>query len=243
MRVVLIESGKRVLSNFDEELSSYTLTALQEMGVEIEFGQPVTGVDADGVTFGEQHLAAKTVIWGAGVGASPVAKWLGVEGDKAGRVSVEPDLSLPSDPSIYVIGDASSIMQDNGKPVPGVAPAAKQQGKHVARVITARLAGDTAPLSFRYAHAGDLATIGKSRAVIDFGWIKLKGWPAWWAWGLSHIYFLVEVKTRIFVTLSWLWIYLTGQRSARLITHGMATDKKPLDEVDEPTSAPPVRSS
>jgi NADH dehydrogenase len=157
-------------------------------------------------------------------------------------VTVDPDLSVPGLKNVYVIGDAASVVQENGKPVPGVAPAAKQQGEHVARVITARLGGDTAALPFRYKHAGDLATIGKRKAVIDFGRIKLKGNLAWWAWGISHIYFLVEVKTRIIVTLSWLWIYLTGQRSSRLITHGEATSKKPLAEIEKPVSAPPVQS-
>src|SRR5690606_38361817 len=136
-------------------------------------------------------------------------------------------------PEIHVIGDAASIVDDDGRPVPGVAPAAKQQGKHVARVIRRRLAGDTGALPFHYAHAGDLATIGKRSAVIDFGRVKLHGWLAWWVWGFAHIYFLVETRTRIFITLSWLWIYLTGQRSARLITHGNAASDKPLEEVDE----------
>lgn len=233
LRVVIIEGGKRVLANFDETLSDYTLKALHEMGVETQFGAPVTLIDADGVTFGSQRLATKTIIWGAGVAASPVAQWLGIEGDKAGRIKVLPDLSVPGLSGIYVIGDAASIEQD-GKPVPGVAPAAKQQGKHVAQVIRHRLEGGAGiGPAFRYKHAGDLATIGKSSAVIDFGWLRLKGWLAWWIWGFAHIYFLVETRTRIIITMSWLWIYLTGNRSARLITHGMAPAKKPLEEVEK----------
>jgi NADH:ubiquinone reductase (H+-translocating) len=233
LRVVLIEAGPKVLGNFDEELSAYAERSLTEMGVEVELGAPVTAIDADGVSFGDKRVFSKTIIWGAGVAASPVAKWLGIEGDRAGRVKVEPDLSVPGHPDVYVIGDAASILRDNGKPVPGVAPAAKQQGRHVARVITQKLSGSRETLPFRYKHDGDLATIGKSSAVIDFGWMKLKGWPAWWVWGLAHIYFLVETRTRIFITLSWLWIYLTGNRSSRLITHGMAPHPKPLDEVDK----------
>ena len=233
LRVVLIEGADRVLLNFEPELSAYTQRAMEKMGVEVELGQMVSEIDADGVSFGDKRIETKTIIWAAGVAASPVAKWLGIEGDKAGRVKVGPDLSLPGHPEIFVIGDAASITRDNGKPVPGVAPAAKQAGQHVARVITRRLAGDHTQLPFRYNHAGDLATIGKSSAVIDFGWTKLKGWFAWWVWGIAHIYFLVETRTRIFITMSWLWIYLTGQRSSRLITHGMAPEKKPLEEVDE----------
>ncbi len=233
LRVVLIEGGERLLANFEPSLSAYTRDALERMGVEVELGQMVTGIDADGVSFGEKCIAAKTVIWAAGVAASPVAKWLGIEGDKAGRVKVEPDLSVPGLPDVFVIGDAASALRDDGKPVPGVAPAAKQMGRHVAHVIRRRLAGDRQPTPFHYKHAGDLATVGKSSAVIDFGSIKLKGWFAWWVWGLAHIYFLVETRTRIFITMSWLWIYLTGHRSARLITHGDAPTSVPLDEVDE----------
>ncbi|QYO77979.1 NAD(P)/FAD-dependent oxidoreductase [Devosia salina] len=225
LRVVLIEGGDRLLGNFRKELSDYTLKSLRDLGVEVELGQMVSGIDADGVSFGDKRLETHTVIWAAGVAASPVARWLGIEGDKAGRVRVEPDLSVAGHPNIFVIGDVASITQDNGKPVPGVAPAAKQQGRHVAQVIRRRLAGETAPLPFRYHHDGDLATIGKSAAVIDFGWITLKGRLAWWIWGIAHIYFLVETRTRIFITLSWLWIYLTGQRGARLITHGRPPER------------------
>ncbi|MBJ3785194.1 NAD(P)/FAD-dependent oxidoreductase [Devosia sp. MSA67] len=233
LRVVLIEGGKRVLPNFYSELSAYTLDALKRMGVGVELGKPVSAVDAEGVTYGDRHVATRTVIWAAGVAASPVAKWLGIEGDRAGRIKVEPDLSAPGLPDVFVIGDAASAVRDNGKPVPGVAPAAKQMGRHVARLIQRRIGGDTTPLPFAYKHDGDLATIGKSSAVIDFGWIKLKGWFAWWVWGLAHIYFLVETRTRIFITMSWLWIYLTGQRSSRLITHGDATKTRPLEEVND----------
>ena len=233
LRVVLIEGGERVLGTFREELSDYTLEALRRMGVEVELGQMVRSVDAEGVSFGDKRIETRTVIWAAGVAASPVARWLNIEADKAGRVAVEPDLSVPGHPDIFVIGDAAKVMQEQGKPVPGVAPAAKQAGKHVARVIRRRLAGAPADLPFSYRHAGDLATIGKSAAVIDFGWIVLKGRFAWWVWGIAHIYFLVETRTRIVITLSWLWIYLTGQRSARLITHGEAAKTRPLDEVDE----------
>ncbi len=233
LRVVLIEGADRVLGNFRESLSEYTLKSLGDLGVEVELGQMVTAIDVEGVSFGDKRLDTKTIIWAAGVAASPAAQWLGVEPDKAGRVKVNPDLSVPGLPEILVIGDTASIAPEGDKPVPGVAPAAKQAGSHAARVVLARLKGDTSPMPFRYKHAGDLATIGKRSAVLDFGWMTLTGWVAWWVWGVAHIFFLVELKNRIIVATSWLWIYLTGQRSARLITHGQAPERRPLDEIDE----------
>lgn len=233
VRVVLIEGADRVLLNFEPELSDYALKALEQLGVEVELGQKVKNIDADGVSYGDKRLETKTIIWGAGVAASPAAEWLGVEPDRSGRVKVEKDLSLPGHKEIFVVGDTASIMQADGKPVPGVAPAAKQAGAHAAKTALLRLKGDTSAHPFSYKHAGDLATIGKRAAVLDFGWTKLTGGLAWWVWGIAHIYFLVDVKNRIFVAMSWLWIYLTGQRSARLITHGRATSAEPLREVEE----------
>lgn len=232
LRVVLIEGADRVLLNFKPELSAYALKSLEDLGVEVELGQMVKAIDEDGVSFGEKRLATKTVIWAAGVAASPAAKWLGVEADRSGRVKVEPDLSVPGHPEIFVVGDTASIARPDGKPVPGVAPAAKQAGAHAARAVVKRVAGDKAQHPFVYRHDGDLATIGKQAAVIDFGWLTLKGWFAWWVWGIAHIYFLVDVKNRIFVAMSWLWIYLTGQRSARLITHSTAPVAETLADVD-----------
>ena len=223
-RVLLIEGGKRVLANFRENLSAYALKALQKLGVEVSLGKPVSKVEGGAVTYGETTVRAETIIWAAGVLASPAAKWLGVEADRAGRILVEPDLTVPGSPNIFAVGDTVTIVGPNGKPVPGVGDAAKQGGKHAARVIMARLKGETPPV-FRYSHAGDIATIGRSAAVIDFGWIQLTGWVGWWAWGLAHIYFLIGLKNRISVALSWLWIYLSGHRSARLITWGEAGKK------------------
>lgn len=237
IRVVLIEGADRVLLNFKPELSAYALKSLRDLGVEVELGQMVKGIDEDGVRYGEKRLDTKTVIWGAGVAASPAAQWLGAEADKSGRVKVQDDLSVPGHPEIFVVGDTATIVQADGKPVPGVAPAAKQAGAHAARVALKRIDGDLSHQPFRYRHAGDLATIGKRAAVIDFGWIKLTGGLAWWIWGIAHIYFLVDVKNRIFVAMSWLWIYLTGQRSARLITHGLAPTAEPLQEIDLDASA------
>ena len=219
-RVMLVEAGDRVLANFRKDLSDYARRALQRLGVEVMLGSAVTSVDADGVTIGDSRLPARTVIWAAGVAASPAAEWLGVPADRAGRVMVEPDLTAPGHPGIFVIGDTAHVTRADGSPVPGVAPAAKQQGRHVAAAIRARLGGDAAARPFRYRSDGDLATIGKRAAVVDFGWLRLKGWPAWWLWGIAHIYFLIGLRYRLAVALSWLWIYATGQRSARLITQG-----------------------
>ncbi|RUW64793.1 MULTISPECIES: NAD(P)/FAD-dependent oxidoreductase [unclassified Mesorhizobium] len=219
-RVVLIEAGDRILANFAPQLSDYAQKALERLGVTVELGQAVTELDADGVVFGDKRLPAKTILWAAGVAASPAAEWLGANADRAGRVLVEPDLTVPGSPETFVIGDTAHVLRPDGKPVPGVAPSAKQEGRHVAATIKARLAGDTTSRPFRYQHAGDLATIGKRAAAIDFGWIKLTGWLAWWLWGVAHIYFLIGFRNRLAVSLSWLWIYFTGQRSARLITQG-----------------------
>lgn len=219
-RVVLIEAGARVLSNFRPELSAYAKSALERLGVSVELGRPVTECSADGVVFGGERLEARTIIWAAGVAASPAAEWLDAASDRVGRVLVEPDLTVPGLPEIFVIGDTAHVEWKDGKLVPGVAPAAKQQGWFVAATIRRRLAGDVERRPFAYRHDGDLATIGKRAAVIDFGRLRLKGWIAWWAWGIAHIYFLIGLRNRVAVSLSWLWIYLTGQRSARLITQG-----------------------
>jgi len=217
-RVLLIEGGPRVLAAFRPELSDYAARALEKLGVEVRTGHPVSGMAAGEVSIGDTVLAAETVIWAAGVQASPAATWLGVPpADRAGRVKVEPDLSLPGDPDVFVIGDTAMVMSE-GKPVPGVAPAAKQQGRHVGTTLLARLAGDRTPRPFRYRDQGNLATIGRKAAVVDFGWIRFKGGFAWWMWGLAHIFFLIGVRNRLAVALSWLWIHTTGSRSARLIT-------------------------
>ena len=219
-RVLLIEAGPRILPTFTEGLSAYAHAALERLGVEIQVGAAVSECSAEGVVYGGRSLAAKVILWGAGVRASPAAAWLGAAADNAGRVKVEPDLSVPGRPNIFVIGDTATVDAWHGKPVPGIAPAAKQQGAHVAAAIRRRLAGHSSPLPFRYKHAGNLATIGKRAAVIDFGWLKLRGYIAWWVWGLAHIYFLIGVRNRLAVALSWLWIYLTGTRGACLITQG-----------------------
>jgi NADH dehydrogenase len=224
-RVVLIEAGPRILPSFTEDLSRYAQRALERMGVTVELGRPVRECDADGVVFGEQRLPAKMILWAAGVQASAAAHWLGAPADSVNRLKVEPDLTVPGHPEIFAIGDTATLDGWHGKPVPGIAPAAKQEGRHVAATIKRRLRGDTTPRPFVYRHAGSLATIGKRSAIIDFGWIKLRGWIAWWTWGFAHIYFLIGVRNRLAVALSWLWIYTTGDRSARLITHDDAASR------------------
>jgi len=228
-RVVLIEAGPRILPGFTENLSAYARKALERLGVEVRTGAPVTECAAGHVVFDGETLATGTILWAAGVQASPAAQWLEAPADRAGRVKVEPDLTVPGHPEIFVIGDTAAVSAPDGKPVPGIAPAAKQQGGHAAATIKARLAGKAAPGPFLYKHAGSLATIGKRAAVIDFGWIKLRGWLAWWIWGIAHIFFLIGTRHRIAVALSWLWIYMTGHRSARLITQG-----KPREEIGSP---------
>jgi NADH:ubiquinone reductase (H+-translocating) len=226
-RIVLIEAGPRVLPAFAEDLSTYAKHSLERLGVEVVLGQAVSECSAEGVVFGGKRLAAATIIWAAGVQASPAALWLDAPADKAGRLRVEPDLTVPGHPEIFAIGDAAIVLRENGQPVPGIAPAAKQEGVYVADVIRARLRGASAPAAFRYKHAGDLATIGKGRAVIDFGWIKLRGTLAWWIWGFAHIYFLIGVRNRLSVALNWLWIYARDQRSARLITQRREAETPP----------------
>jgi NADH:ubiquinone reductase (H+-translocating) len=217
-RIVLIEAGPRVLPAFAEDLSAYAKDSLERLGVEVVLGQAVMECSADGVVFGGKPLNAATIIWAAGVQASPAAHWLDAPADKAGRLKVEPDLTVPGHKEIFAIGDAAIVLRPDGRSVPGIAPAAKQEGVYVAGVIHARLKATPAPPPFRYRHQGDLATIGKRRAIIDFGWIKLRGPIAWWLWGFAHIYFLIGVRNRLSVAINWLWIYARDQRGARLIT-------------------------
>ena len=217
-RVVLVEAGSRVLAAFPPALSHAAQAALQRLHVEVRLGLPVSNCDENGVTIGDEHLPAATIIWAAGVAASSAGHWLGVEKDRIGRVLVGPDLALAGHPEIFVIGDTASAVGKDGKPLPGLAPVAKQQGAYVARVLRARLAGRPAPPPFRYRDYGTMATIGRRSAVADFGWLRLDGTLAWLMWGLIHISFLIGFRNRLVVMLDWLWSYLTFQSGARLIT-------------------------
>lgn len=217
-RIVLIEAGQRLLPAFHESLSAFARHSLIRLGVDVRLERTVTGCSAAGVQAGGEPVPAATVIWAAGVAASPAADWLGAPKDRAGRVEVLPDLSVPGHPEILVIGDCAAVRDLGGAPVPGIAPAAKQQGRYAAAVIGARVSGSEPSGPFRYRHAGNLATIGRRSAVIDFGRLRLKGWLAWWVWGIAHIYFLIGMRSRLIVTIQWLWAYVRFERGARLIT-------------------------
>jgi NADH dehydrogenase len=217
-RIVLVEAGPRVLPAFPPSLSQSALRSLERLHVEVRLGAAVTQCDEDGVVIGGERLDAATQIWAAGVMASSAARWLGADSDRAGRIKVGPDLTLPGHPEIFVIGDTALALGHDGKPLPGLAPVAKQQGAYVARVLRSRLAGIAAPAPFRYRDYGTLATIGRRAAVADFGWIRLNGTLAWLLWGLIHVSFLIGFRNRLVVMLDWLWSYVTFQSGARLIT-------------------------
>ncbi|MBL8839048.1 MAG: NAD(P)/FAD-dependent oxidoreductase [Alphaproteobacteria bacterium] len=217
-RVILVEAGPRLLATFPEDLSAKAKAALERLGVEVMLGNAVTACDEGGVVVAGERIEARTVIWGAGVAASSAAKWIGAEKDRAGRIKVAPDLSVPGHPEIFAIGDTAASTGADGKPVPGVAPAAKQMGAYVGGVIAARVRGTTPPGAFRYRNYGNLATIGRKAAVADFGWIRLSGLPAWLLWGAAHVYFLIGFRNRIAVVLNWLWAYFRFNGGVRLIT-------------------------
>jgi NADH dehydrogenase len=217
-RIVLIEAGPRILPTLPENLSRYAQAVLENMGVEVKVDTRVTGCDAGGVMLGDTHIDASTIVWAAGVKASPAAQWIGAQTDRAGRILVGPDLSVPGQPDIFVIGDLASAKDKDGKPVPGIAPAAKQMGRYVGRLISARLAGRADLKPFAYRHAGDLATVGRRAAVVKIGRFELTGFLGWLFWGVAHIYFLIGLRNRFVVAVTWLWSYLTFRRGARLIS-------------------------
>jgi NADH dehydrogenase len=216
-RIILLEAGPRVIPTLPEDLSRYAERALTRMGVDVRTSTRVISCDAGGVDVDHGRIDASTIIWAAGVVASPAASWLDAAHDRAGRVLVRPDLSVPDHPEVFVIGDAAAVPGEDGEPVPGVAPAAKQMGNYVGRLIAARLAGESLP-AFRYRNLGELATIGRRAAVVKFGRVHLKGFIGWLFWSSAHIYFLIGVRNRFIVAFTWLWDYLTFQRGARLIT-------------------------
>jgi NADH:ubiquinone reductase (H+-translocating) len=226
-RIVLVEAGPRVLRQLDESLSSYAQRALEQLGAEVRLGTVVTGCDGAGISMGTERIESRTIMWSAGVEASPAGQWLGAESDRAGRVKVEPDLSLPGRPHIFVLGDTALVTGGGGEPLPGVAPVAKQQGAYVARVIAARAGGRSVP-PFQYRDFGMLGVIGRSRAVAQFGRIKLRGRPAWLLWCFAHIYFLIGFRNRLLVMLNWAWNFLTFGRGARLITDG----RPPMTDIE-----------
>jgi NADH:ubiquinone reductase (H+-translocating) len=216
-RIVLIEAGPRLLPAFSPSLSDYAARSLRHMGVEVELGRKVIGCDARGVSLDGGRIEAATVIWAAGVIASPAATWIGAEHDRAGRIKVNADLGVPGRPEIFAVGDTAAACDREGRPVPGIAPAAKQMGRYVGEVIAARVQGRPAPPPFAYRHLGDLATIGRKSAVVKLGPVQLTGFIGWLFWSAVHIYFLIGLRNRFVVALNWLWSYVTFQRGARLI--------------------------
>ncbi len=220
-RIVLVEAGPKVLGAFPEDLSAKAAAALAKLGVEVRTNTMVEDITENGVMAGGMYIPSATVTWAAGVQVEGVGAWLKSETDRAGRVLVQPDLSIPDDDAIFVIGDAAKVPWRDGKDVPGIAPAAKQQGKYVGKLIKSRIQNRATPGPFQYRHLGSLATIGRNKAVIDFGRFHLSGILAWWIWGLAHIYFLIGVRRPLVVALSWLSSYILRSKGARLIT-GMA---------------------
>ncbi len=215
--IILLEAGPRILPALPERLGDYGARTLTKLGVEVRVATRVTDCDARGVTLEGGRIDAGTVIWAAGVVASPAARWLSAEHDRAGRVKVGPQLAAPGLSDVFVIGDTVAAYDTAGNPLPGVAPTAKQMGRYVGKLIAARAAGKTLP-PFRYHHPGDFAAIGRRYAIARIGPVTLTGFVAWVAWSVAHIYFLIGLRHRFIVAFIWLWDYLTFQRGARLIT-------------------------
>ncbi|RYZ73729.1 MAG: NAD(P)/FAD-dependent oxidoreductase, partial [Proteobacteria bacterium] len=217
-RVILIEVGPRILASFDPTLSARATRDLEKLGVHVWTNSRVTNINADGVFIGNEFVAASTIVWAAGVAPSSMNKNLGVPLDPGGRVIVEELMNIPGYPEIFVIGDQAHFKGVDGKPLPGLAPVATQQGRHLAKNIKAMVAGKT-PKPFRYIDKGFMATIGRNKAIAEVGKLKLKGFIAWMAWLLVHVYFLIGFKNRVAVLLQWIWSYFTHNKGARLITN------------------------
>jgi len=224
-RILLLEAGPRILPTFPEELSSRAAESLRRLGVEIRENSPVTAIAADSVEIAGVPLMAATILWCAGVAASPLTRSLAAPLDRAGRVLVGPDLTIPGHPEIFVIGDQAAFLHQSGKPLPGVAQVAIQAGRHAAKNISRAVLGDPM-LSFHYRDPGNLAVLGRAAAIADLGRVHLSGFPAWLFWCFVHILFLIGFRNRILVMFEWAWSYLTWQRGARLITGPIGTRSK-----------------
>ena len=234
-RIVLIDLAPRVLTPFSEALSQAAKRRLENLGVEVRLGHSVDRIDEDGVVVGSERIVSKTVIWTAGVAPSPAAKWLQAETDRAGRVRIQSDLTIPGHPEIFVIGDTASF-EEKGKPLPGVAQVAMQQGRHAAKVIHHRITAGAPPGPFSYFDKGSMAVVGKGFAVMQSGKVQVSGFGAWLAWVFVHLQFLATSSLRLSVFLQWVWTYLTGQRGSRLIVnhHGQS----PVKAAENPSSKP-----
>jgi NADH dehydrogenase len=235
-RIVLVDMANKVLASFSEDLSRAAKQRLEKLGVEVRLGHGVDQIDEDGVLVAGERIVSRTVIWTAGVAPSPAGKWLNVETDRAGRVRIQPDLTVPGHPEIFVVGDTAALNQDS-KPLPGVAQVAMQQGRYAGRLIHRRVTDQSEPRPFRYVDKGTMAVVGQGYAVLQSGTVHLKGAPAWLAWAAVHILFLGQTGLRISVFLQWMWTLLTAQRGSRLIVnyHGSAgetqTAEAPLGAV------------
>ncbi len=234
-RIVLIDAGPRVLGSFADSLSAAAKRRLERLGVDVRLGHGVDHIDEDGVIVGGERIASRTVIWTAGVAPSPAGKWLAVATDRAGRVEVQPDLSVPGHPEVFVIGD-TAVLQQDGKPLPGVAQVAMQQGRYAGRLIGRRVSGKSPARPFRYFDKGNMAVVGKGFAVLQTGRVHLSGFLAWLAWAAVHLEFLGQSSLRVSVFVQWVWTYLTGQRGSRLIVSHRAAEPSPA-VADAPRSA------
>jgi NADH dehydrogenase len=229
-RIVLLDMAPRVLASFSEDLSDAARKQLESLGVEVQLGHGADQIDADGVIVAGERISSKTVIWTAGVAPSPAGKWLNVDTDRAGRVRVQHDLSVPGHPEVFVVGDTGSLDQD-GKPLPGVAQVAIQGGRYAGNVIQRRLTGKSAPRRFRYFDKGNMAIVGKGFAVLQSGKFRTSGFVAWLAWAAVHLEFLAQSSLRVSVFFQWVWTYLTGQRGSRLIVNHCGPERaKPAVE-------------
>jgi NADH:ubiquinone reductase (H+-translocating) len=236
-RIVLVDMAPRVLPPFSEDLSEAAKRRLEKLGVEVRLGHSVDQIDDDGIVVAGERIASKTVIWTAGVAPSPAGKWLKVETDRAGRVRVQNDVTVPGQPEIFVVGDTASF-EENGKPLPGVAQVAMQQGRYAGKVLHARITGRTPPGPFSYFDKGTMAVVGKGFAVLQSHKLRVSGFLAWLAWALIHLQFLATSSLRLTVFLQWVWTYLTGQRGSRLIVNYHAP--QPAKAAEDTPSKPAV---
>jgi len=223
-RVVLVDMANKVLGPFAEDLSLAAKERLEKLGVEVRLGHGVDQIDEDGVIVAGERIASKTVIWTAGVAPSPAGKWLNVETDRAGRVRIQQDLTVARHPDIFVLGDTATLNQD-GKPLAGVAQVAVQQGRYAGTLIHRRVIGKSEPRPFRYFDKGTMAVVGQGYAVLQTDTVHIKGVPAWLAWATVHLLFLAQTGLKISVFLQWMWIFLTGQRGSRLIVNHHASER------------------
>ena len=237
-RIVLVDMSARVLGPFSESLSKAAKQRLEKLGVEVRLGHSVDQIDSDGIVVGGERIASKTVIWTAGVAPSPAGKWLSVEMDRAGRVRIQKDLTVPGHPEILVAGDTASLDQ-NGKPLPGVAQVAMQQGRYAGKLIHSRIVGHASPSPFSYFDKGTMAVVGKGFAVLQSGKVQISGFGAWLTWAAVHLQFLATSSLRLSVFLQWIWTYVTGQRGDRLIVshHGADLGRPATNVAANPTLA------